>query len=106
MARRAQRRLILRFGARWTDGATRFKCFAALDDGGTAQTKGATVRFLVFTQSPYAENTAPGAVAMAELGFAKAQVRDLWQRQDLGTFSSFAPQIAPHGAALYRISPQ
>ncbi len=34
------------------------------------------------------------------------RVRDLWQRQDLGEFKDeFAPEIASHGAKLYRLSP-
>ncbi len=87
-------------------GATRFQTFAALDDGGTNQPRGATVRFRVFTQSPYSENRQmPIAVDMKDLGFTKARVRDLWAKKDLGLFSTFAPQIAPHGAGLYRVSP-
>lgn len=88
-------------------GATRFQVFAALDDGGANQPKGATVRFRVFTQSPYSENrNAKISVALDELGFKSARVRDLWAQKDLGTFSEFAPAIAPHGARLYRLSPQ
>lgn len=89
------------------EGATRFQTFAALDAGGTNQPKGATVRFRVFTQSPYSENKATKiAVAIKELGFASARVRDLWAKKDLGTFSEFAPEIAAHGAGLYRVSPR
>ncbi len=88
-------------------GATRFQTFAALDDGGTNQAKGASVRFRVFTQSPYSQNTATKiAVAMNAQIFKPARVRDLWAKKDLGTFSEFAPEIAPHGAGLYRVSPQ
>jgi len=35
----------------------------------------------------------------------RATVRDLWGRQDLGTFhGEFSPVIPWHGAGLYRIS--
>ena len=86
-------------------GATRFQSFAALDDGGTRQEKGATVKFLVFTQM---SDTATGykiPISMRELGFENAQVRDLWAKKSLGNFRDFAPDIAPHGAGLYRVSP-
>ncbi|RYG56515.1 alpha-galactosidase, partial [bacterium] len=89
-------------------GYTRFKSFAALDDGGTTQTMpGSTVRFLVFTKSPYAENTTtPIPVSLQELGFANgAKVRDLWNKKNLGTIKGgFNPVISSHGAALYRIA--
>jgi hypothetical protein len=88
-------------------GATRFQTFAALDDGGASQPKGATVRFRVFTQSPHAENkTGNVTVNFQDLGFKAARVRDLWVKKDLGTLNEFAPTIAPHGAGLYCLSPQ
>jgi alpha-galactosidase len=42
-----------------------------------------------------------------ELGVGgEAKVRDLWRRRDLGDFrGGFAPEIAWHGAGLYRVSP-
>lgn len=85
-------------------GATRFQTFAALDDGGTKQEKGATVRFLVFTSTPNAV-TQKISVLMSDLGFKTARVRDLWAKKSLGDFREFAPTIAPHGAGLYRVSP-
>jgi hypothetical protein len=43
-----------------------------------------------------------------ELGLAgPCRVRDLWEKNDLGEFNDgFAAQIRPHGAGLYRVSPQ
>ena len=45
-------------------------------------------------------------VKLADLGFnGSCRVRNLWQRNDLGEFKdAFAPEIAWHGAGLYRIS--
>jgi alpha-galactosidase len=89
-------------------GYTRFQSFAALDDGGTRQAnlQGATVHFLVFTQSPYAEANNKVAVSLAELGFqGSVKVHDLWQHKELGHFTeTFAPEIASHGAGLYRVT--
>jgi len=48
------------------------------------------------------------SVDLAEMGFTgKVKVRDLWQKRDIGEFSGseFAPEIAFHGAGLYRLSP-
>ncbi len=88
-------------------GATRFRVLAALDDAAVAHPRGATVKFLVFTNGAMPESrTQPVPVNLAELGFgSKARVRDLWQRKDLGEFEGeFAPEIASHGAGLYRVS--
>ena len=90
-------------------GYTRFKATAALDDGGTSQPKGATAHALVFTQSPQTANqNAKVPVQLLQLGFTgNVQIRDLWQKKDLGAFQSeFAPEIAPHGGSLYRVSPR
>ncbi len=47
------------------------------------------------------------AVRFADLGLeGKCRVRDLWAGKDLGVFAGeFAPDIAWHGAGLYRVSP-
>jgi hypothetical protein len=47
-------------------------------------------------------------VKLADLGAAgTVRVRDLWQRNDLGDFTTeFAPEIPCHGAGLYRVSPR
>jgi hypothetical protein len=46
------------------------------------------------------------AVTVEELGFKGAvKVRDLWRQKDIGRFAeSFAPELPPHGAGLYRVS--
>jgi hypothetical protein len=95
------------------EGATRFKAFAGIGDGSTpppdAPWPGATVRFLVFTQSPYATDAdAEIPVRLAACGFTeKADARDLWQKQDLGPVKDgeLKPVVKAHGAVLYRLSP-
>jgi alpha-galactosidase len=89
-------------------GVSRFQAQAALDDGGTRQGRGATVRFLVFTRDPLPA-AVPVAipVRLAELGISgPAQVRDLWAHRELGRFEQeFAPVIPSHGAGCYRVRP-
>jgi hypothetical protein len=49
----------------------------------------------------------PAAVPapLADLGMAKAAVRDLWRRANLGPApSDWAPQVPAHGATMYRLS--
>ena len=94
------------------EGATRFKAFAGIDDGGAEPPKGSeagpTVRFLIFTQSPYATDSATAIpVKLAEIGFGpNATVRDLWAKKDLDPVmhGELAPMVNAHGAVLYRIS--
>jgi hypothetical protein len=92
-------------------GATRFQAFAGIDDGGepppAGPWPGPTVRFLVFTQSPFATDTsAPVPVKLSELGLTgPVLVRDLWQRKDLAAVKDvFAPVIKAHCAGLYLLS--
>jgi hypothetical protein len=93
-------------------GATRFQTYAGLDDSGPAPARGGGppgggVRFLVFTQSPFATAAAASVpVKLSELGLAGgARLRDLWSKKDLGAFTGeFAPAINAHGAGLYRVS--
>jgi hypothetical protein len=92
-------------------GCTRFRVFAGLDDGGDAPPASPrpapSVRFMVFTQSPYATAASVAVpVNLAELGFAGAcRIRDLWQKKDLDPVTGeFAPTINAHGAGLYRVS--
>jgi hypothetical protein len=90
-------------------GAARFRAFAGLDTSGRDPKGwiGAGVRFLVFTQSPFATDAAaPVPVNLSDLGITgSAQVRDLWQNRDLGAVTNeFAPSINAHGAGLYRVS--
>ena len=93
-------------------GTTRFQAFAGIDDGGAAPPNGPwsgpTVRFMVFTQSPYTTDAAaPVPVKVSEFGFSgSARIRDLWQKKDLAAISGeFAPTIRAHSAGLYRVSP-
>jgi hypothetical protein len=95
------------------EGAARFQAFAGIDDGGAEPPKGPwpgpTVRFLIFTQSPYATDSATAIpVKLAEIGFApNAAARDLWSKKELGpiTHDKLSPVVNAHGTALYRISP-
>ena len=52
-------------------------------------------------------SSAPVPVMLASLGIdGSARVRDLWQRSDLGAARDvFAPQVACHGAGLFRLTP-
>lgn len=88
-------------------GATRFQAMGALDDAAVAHARGATVKFMVFTNDPMPEaKTRRVPVQLADAGFdGKVRVRNLWQRKDLGEFNGeFAPELPPHGAGLYRVS--
>ena len=55
-----------------------------------------------------AAETAKVQADLAEVGFTGAcKVRDLWAKEDRGEFNGeFAPEIAWHGAGLYRVSGQ
>jgi alpha-galactosidase len=92
-------------------GCTRFQAFAGLDDSGAAPPASPwpapSVRFMVFTQSPYAtEASAAVPVKLAELGFGgPCRIRDLWQKKDFDPVTGeFAPIINAHGAGLYCVS--
>ncbi|MEO6995058.1 MAG: NPCBM/NEW2 domain-containing protein [Lacunisphaera sp.] len=95
------------------EGATRFKAFAGIDDGGAPLPEGPgpgpTVRFLVFTQSPYATDVGSEIpVRLAACGFTEnADARDLWQKKDLGPVKNgeLKPMVKAHSAVLYRLSP-
>ena len=89
------------------EGYTRFRATGALDDGGSSQADGATVEFLVFTQSPNAAKGESVTVILADMGLGGAcQIRDLWAKKDLGTVQNqFEAQVAPHGAVLVKVSP-
>ena len=47
------------------------------------------------------------AIHLADTGLNGAvRIRDLWERKDLGSFASeFSPEVARHGARLFRLSP-
>jgi hypothetical protein len=93
-------------------GVTRFQSFAGIDDSGAAPARGGGpdggMRFLVFTQSPFATETAAAIpVKLSELGFGgNGRIRDLWHNKELGSvMKEFAPVINAHGAGLYLVSP-
>ncbi len=92
------------------ENSVRFKAFAGLDMGGTSNTGGATVEFMVSTEDPTPRDEAPVPIPvdLKSLGLTgECRIHDLWKHEDLGTFSGseFAPTINYHGAGLYRISP-
>ena len=93
------------------ENSVRFKAFAGLDIGGTNQTGGATVEFMVSNVDPTPDREELSVIMpldLTKLGFkGKCKIRDLWQQKDLGTFrsSEFKPMIYAHGAGLYRITP-
>ncbi len=89
-------------------GVLRFRALAALDDEGLQAPRGATVRFLLYTNDPM-PLPAPCTVSvnLVELGFhGPVRVRDLWAQRDMGQFEGrFGVQLPPHAAGLYRLSP-
>jgi len=89
-------------------GVKRFRAFAALDDEGVRLERGATVRFLIFTNDPLAlPPPRTVSVDLSDLGFhGPVRVRDLWAGKDLGWFQGrFSQELRPHAAALFRLSP-
>ena len=89
-------------------GFTRFRARGGLDQGGVSQGRGATVRFLVFTQDPRGgSDAATVGVELKDLGFTgPCRVRDLWKQRDLGEFAGrFAQEVPAHGAGLIKITP-
>lgn len=60
------------------------------------------------SERPLRPERSPVSVAFADLGMrGKARVRDLWMREELGTFSEgFEQELPLHGAGLYRVSPE
>jgi alpha-galactosidase len=91
--------------------ASRFRAFAALDDGALTQPTGATVRFLVYglPPAPPADPAgAPVTVSLAEVGLSgRCRVRDLWTHANLPSVDRELLAVVPwHGAVLYRVSPE
>jgi hypothetical protein len=74
-----------------------------------ALTQKGTVEFAVLADpvEKTIPDRSPVAVSFADLGISgKAQVRDLWKKEELGAFTnSFSREIPLHGAGLYRVSP-
>jgi hypothetical protein len=90
--------------------ASRFRAFAAVDDGALTQPTGATARFSVYALPPAAPADPAGAtisVSLAELSLSgRCRVRDLWTHADLAPVESELVAVVPwHGARLYRLSP-
>jgi len=91
--------------------ASRFRAFAALDDGALTQPTGATARFFVYTLPPAAPADPAGlpvTVSLAELSLSgRCRVRDLWTHAALTTAEGEIAAVVPwHGAVLYRLSPE
>ena len=89
----------------------RFTAFGGLDIVGTNDKAGSTVEFMISTEDPKIMNEDPTAIPidLEALGFkGSCNIRDLWNKKDLGSYSgtAFAPTINFHGAGLYRISPE
>lgn len=86
-------------------GCTRFTTSAGLDIGGTSQSYGATVHFLVFTRDPHPPGKpATATVSFSSLGLTgKHSVRDLWLRKDLPAMENFTAEIPPHGCVLLKV---
>jgi len=88
-------------------GYTQFKSFCGFDDEVLKNNIGTSVEFLVFTEEPTNNSSAPVKIDLNELGFqGKCKIRDLWAKKDIGVFSGteFAPLIENHGARLYKVS--
>jgi hypothetical protein len=91
--------------------ASRFRAYAALDDGALTQATGASVRFYVHALPP-AEPADPAGVpigaSLAELSLAgRWRVRDLWTHEPLPSVERELVAVVPwHGARLYRLSPE
>ena len=69
-----------------------------------------SVQFQVLVDPPkkVVQDRRSVSVSLAELGVTGAvTVRDLWKREDIGTFTNtFTRAITKQSAGLYRISPQ
>jgi alpha-galactosidase len=88
-------------------GYTHFKTRAGLDRSGVLpSSNGATVHFLVFTNSPLF----PPAIVkfhldLNQIGLSgRPHVRDLWLRQDLGRKKEISADIPPHGCLLLKVN--
>jgi alpha-galactosidase len=89
------------------EGAVRFRALAALDDGGLTGPSGGSVVFSVHALGAAPPADAAGVeipVPLPELGLGpRCDVRDLWQRRELGVVSELAPVVRWHGSVLYRL---
>jgi len=64
-------------------------------------------RYVALFNTRDSRGAEPIPVSFSEMGLeSPCRVRDLWKRKDMGIFEDgLAPEINPHGAALYKISP-
>jgi len=74
------------------------------------QNKGGTIQFLVLTDPAFGAsnpNENEIGVKLSDLGFTgKVNVRDLWEKKDLGTFTdTFKQTLRCHASGLYMITP-
>lgn len=71
-----------------------------------ADAEGSDDKFLALFNTGESAETAP--VDLSSLGYtASVGIRSLWDHNDLGSFNdSFSPEIAAHGAGLYRLTGQ
>lgn len=92
-------------------GATRFRAYAALDDGAFTQPAHGTVRFFVHVlpePAPADPAGVPIRVALSDLGVSgRWRVRDLWTHEAQPSVEREVLAVVPwHGAVLYRLSPE
>ena len=92
------------------EGYDTFTALAGLDEECISHTDGATVKFHVFTQNPFEIELLDSTevdLTFKEMGLiGKQTVRDLWKKEDLGTFSNRASirNVRTHSARLVKIS--
>ncbi len=90
--------------------AVRFQTTAAIDSEAKDTPANAALEFLVVLATRENQDTRPSlpvAVDFKSLGLSgEVRIRDLWAARDVGNFQNrFSPEVAWHGAGLYRISP-
>ena len=90
-------------------GVVGFRVTPVVESNGRGREPGPTRFIVVVATNENEAKTAgvPVAVRLADLGFSgPVRVRDLWTHRDVGEVSGeFAPEIAFHGAGLFRLSP-
>ncbi|HEU5078013.1 MAG TPA: Melibiase subfamily [Opitutaceae bacterium] len=95
-------------GLRVPEGAVALRGVAHLDDAARNRKRGETMTFsaYAFTADDLKQQTQKVPVKIADLGLGeKVAIRDLWEKQDLGTFENeFAPDIEWHGAKIYKVT--
>jgi len=85
-------------------GYTRFKSRAGLDASGVTQGSGASVHFMVFTRSPFAQSPTSIKLDWEQIGIkGPRKARDLWLRRDLGTLKSLESEVPVHGCLLLKV---